>query len=186
MIETAREGWSDLHPFDQLKEIERRSLGAEALDSRGDASVAVFTGLAFRLGSARLVAPMNEVDEVLRVPRCTRVPGAQSWVRGVANLRGTIVSVIDLGSFLGEPSVKEGPNARIIVVNNGGAPSGLLVNELVGMRHFYEDQAESQPPESGEQTDRYLTGAYRIEGTVWSVMSIPTLLADPRFAGASG
>lgn len=186
MIEAAREGWSDLHPFDQLKEIERLSLGADALDSRGGSSIPVFTGLAFRLGSARLVASMNEVDEVLRVPRFTRVPGAQSWVRGVANLRGSIVSVIDLAVFLGEPSVKEGPNARIIIVNGGGVPSGLLVHELAGMRHFYADQADSQPTTLGERTGRYLTGAYRIDGTVWSVMSIPQLLADPRFAGASG
>jgi len=54
------------------------------------------------------------------------------------------------------------------------------------MRHFYADQAESRPSDAGARIGQYLTGAYRFDGIIWRVISIPKLLADPRFAGGSG
>jgi twitching motility protein PilI len=56
----------------------------------------------FRLGSERFVVPRDEVREVLMVPPAiTRVPGAKSWVRGLANVRGHLLPLVDLREFLG-------------------------------------------------------------------------------------
>ncbi len=176
----------DCHPFDALKEIERRSLGADALDAAGTASTPALTGLAFRLGGTRIVVPMNAVDEILRVPHLTRVPGARPWVRGVANLRGMILTVIDLAAFFDLPTAKNGVDARVLVTNEGAVPSGLLVSELVGMRHFFADQAEPLDADHEGRLGRFLTGAYRADGAVWQIISVPRLLKDSRFAGATG
>ena len=58
-----------------------------------------WSGIGFRLGEHWYVAPMGEVSEVLHEPRFTQLPGVRPWVKGVANLRGRLLPIIDLSGF---------------------------------------------------------------------------------------
>ena len=83
--------------------MERRSRAAAAgALGGGDVSLEEWVGVGFRLGTERFLVPRGEVREVLMVPPAiTRVPGAKSWVRGLANVRGHLLPVVDLKEFLG-------------------------------------------------------------------------------------
>src|ERR1700760_1565499 len=61
-----------------------------------------WSGIGFRLGEHWYVAPMGEVSEVLHEPRFTQLPGVKSWVKGVANLRGRLLPMMDLGGFFSD------------------------------------------------------------------------------------
>src|SRR3546814_12949740 len=87
-----------LTAFELLLQIDRRCrlLGADlpSPPTHGDS----WSGIGFRLGEHWYVAPMGEVSEVLHEPRYTHLPGVKPWVRGVANLRGRLLPLMDLRS----------------------------------------------------------------------------------------
>ncbi len=90
------------HPFDLLVEMERRSKAALAGELGADVDVQEWVGIGFRLGAERFIVGRDEVREVLMVPSTvTRVPGAKTWIRGLANVRGHLLPVVDLRSLPG-------------------------------------------------------------------------------------
>jgi purine-binding chemotaxis protein CheW len=70
------------------------------------------------------------VREVLRVGSITRVPQAPPPVRGVTNLRGRVLAVVDLGVSAGGAAVEVGDDSRIVVVESQGRSIGLLVDRV--------------------------------------------------------
>ncbi|MDO5506697.1 MAG: chemotaxis protein CheW, partial [Pseudoxanthomonas suwonensis] len=86
--------------FAVLADYERRSLAhvaglPEQLEAPG-----LWRGVGFRVGGARLASRFEEVIEILPLPVLTHVPGGQSWLLGVANIRGNLMPVVDLRQFL--------------------------------------------------------------------------------------
>ncbi|MGH8445266.1 MAG: chemotaxis protein CheW, partial [Solimonas sp.] len=89
-------------PFAILERLEER-LQAARLDASGSGQSHSWTGLGFRLGAHWFVAPREDVREVIAPPRVTRVPNAQAWVGGLANVRGELLAIIDLPRFFDLP-----------------------------------------------------------------------------------
>lgn len=65
-----------------------------------DNEVNRWSGIAFEIMGQYFVAPLGEVSEVIYPPKCTPVPNTHAWVRGVANIRGRLLSVSDLTHYL--------------------------------------------------------------------------------------
>lgn len=82
----------------------------------------------FQVGRETYGAPITSLHEIVRVPEITVVPDAPNYVEGVINLRGKIVSVIDLRKRFGEKSVASSKRNRILVVESNGKLSGLIVD----------------------------------------------------------
>jgi purine-binding chemotaxis protein CheW len=103
--------------------------------------------LAVRLGSAEFGIPAGQVREVLRPPPVTRVPFAPRGVRGVAQVRGTVLAVVDLGTRLGMAPVA-GAGRMVVVWARGREAVGLLVDRVVGLMEDGGD--EELPPDEAE------------------------------------
>lgn len=82
----------------------------------------------FQVGRETYGAPITSLHEIVRVPEITVVPDAPNYVEGVINLRGKIVSVIDLRKRFGEKTISSTRRNRILVVENNGRLSGLIVD----------------------------------------------------------
>ena len=63
-----------------------------------------WTGVGFTLSGENFLAPIGEVAEVLKVPRYTLVPGVESWMKGLANVRGRLLPISDMMMFMGRKS----------------------------------------------------------------------------------
>jgi purine-binding chemotaxis protein CheW len=85
---------------------------------------------------------MDSVAEVGRPPSLTRVPGLPGWLAGVANWRGRVLSVIDLRSLLTAAALPLDRRARLVVLNRGGVPVGLLTEGVEGTHDLDEEQIE--------------------------------------------
>ncbi len=169
-------------PYELLLEVERRARAAQAGQIRDAQSGAEWVGVAFRLGAETFLVAREETREVMSVPIfLTRVPGARPWIRGLANLRGQLLPVIDLRAFLGGGAAPIGRNARILVVNSRDVPAGLLVDEVLGFRRFMDSEFTSQPPTTMLNCDRYLAGAFRRSGEVAPVFGLSALLESNEF-----
>ena len=82
----------------------------------------------FRVGRETYGVPITALHEIVRVPEITAVPDAPDYVEGVINLRGKIVSVIDLRKRFGQPAPSHQRQNRILVVEHKGRLSGMIVD----------------------------------------------------------
>jgi twitching motility protein PilI len=103
-----------------------------------------WSGIGFRLGEHWYVAPMGEISEVLHEPRFTQLPGVKPWVKGVANLRGRLLPMMDLVGFFSDKEPGHEPSARrkqrrVLVVEHNDVFAGLIVDEVFGLQHFAQD-----------------------------------------------
>ena len=134
-----------------------------------------WSGIGFRLGEDWYVAPMGEVSEVLHEPRFTQLPGVKPWVKGVANLRGRLLPIMDLYGFFGHEVSAARKQRRVLVVEHDEVFAGLLVDEVFGLQHFAQDSLESADQWSGPMS-AFVKGRFQREQT-WQVFS-PFALAQ--------
>ena len=116
--------------------------------------------LAFESGSLAYLARLGDTSEVLPLPELTPVPLTRTWMLGLANVRGRLVSVVDFSAFLGEPATVITPQARLVVLaERFGSHAGLLVARVLGLRSI-EALQKREDWAAGE----WLGGLYRQTG----------------------
>ncbi len=137
-------------------------------------------------GELYLVA-REEAREVLGVPApLTRVPGAKSWILGLANVRGQLLPIIDLRAYLGAGATPASRTARIIVVNHRDIPAGLRGGRgarLPPLRRCGVHRARC--PRRSCNCGRYVAGSFRRGTEQWPVLGLRSLLEDASFLEAS-
>jgi twitching motility protein PilI len=173
-------------PFELLKELEKRSRTVAANSVAEADTAAEWVGVAFRMGGETFLVAREETREVLGYPAVvTRIPGAKSWVKGLANVRGQLLPMLDLRQFLGSAATSSGRNTRVIVVNHRDIPAGLMVDEVLGFRRFAETEFNADAPPTVIRCDAYLAGAFRRGGEVWPVLNLKTLVESQSFLAAA-
>ncbi|MCG8315514.1 MAG: chemotaxis protein CheW [Pseudomonadales bacterium] len=172
---------SDSPAFNKLVDIEKRSRQFACDLPQQVAAKTMWSGVGFSLAGNRYVVPMKEIAEILHVPRFTQVPGVQSWVKGVANVRGRLMPVLDLMGFLNRVSDYPLKRRRLLVIERGELYSGLVVDAVLGMQHFAVDSFTSELPGSYQMTRPYLKGGYLKGDDAWAIFSLHELAQDPNF-----
>jgi twitching motility protein PilI len=173
-------------PFELLKELEKRSRSVAAANVTETDAGQEWVGVAFRMGGETFLVAREETREVLGYPAVvTRIPGAKSWVKGLANVRGALMPMLDLRQFLGSGATTSGRNTRIVVVNHRDVPAGLMVDEVLGFRRFAETEFNAEAPPTVIRCDSYLAGAFRRGGEVWPVLSLKSLVESQSFLQAA-
>ena len=167
--------------FELLLEIDRRCRArASGLPVREVRSQR-WSGIAFRMSDRWYVAPMAEVAEVLPEPRMTAMPGVRPWVRGVANLRGRLLPVIDLCGFFAYELSATRKQRRVLVVDHASLFAGLMVDEVLGLQHFPLGSLElARPAMTARGLDACLQGHFQRERN-WAVFSPFALTQMPGF-----
>ncbi len=175
------------HPFDILLQLDQRirerapaaAAGAQLSEIRGQ--------LAARLGSWNLLFSMDDVAEIIPIPRSiTRVPGVKRWLLGIANLRGKVISVSDLRDFVTGRSTMQLPGSQLVIVRSGEWDYGLLVDEVIGMRHFGTQHRLPTLDAVEESLRPYITDAFWSDSCCWMVFNTRKLLAGAEFLNAAG
>lgn len=159
---------------------------AQALPAQVDASPR-WSGIGFSLLGCRFVAPLGQISEMLEVPNYTKLPGVQSWVVGLANVRGRLLPLFDMSQYLGGKATSQRKQHRVLVIDSNNFYSGLIVDQAYGMQHFtsevYSEQLDSAIP---EVVKPLVNGTYEdASGFNWSVLHVPALLDDPHFANVA-
>lgn len=172
-------------PFLVLADYEQRSLAhvaglPEQLDAPG-----LWRGVAYRVGSRRLASGFDEVLEILPMPPVTHVPGSTPWMLGVANVRGTLLPVVDLKQFLeGERTVLQ-EKQRVLVVQQPGGAVAVTIDELYGQRSFVDAQSVDATEIADGRYAYFVDRAYRFDGKDWGVFSLSLLARTPEFRQAA-
>ncbi len=167
--------------FRLLADMEARSRGHAAGLPQQQEQEEAWEGVVFGVGDTRLVVATGEVVEILNYPSgVSQIPGAKPWMRGIANIRGNILPIIDLQAFFGGPATVATRRSRVLVFNQGDGLVGLLVGEMVGMRRF-DQMARTGKREAAGRVGRYVVSGFEQDGTYWPVFSMQGLAQDPAF-----
>jgi twitching motility protein PilI len=168
--------------FSVLQELANRSWRfAQRLPNQAD-TTPQWSGIGFSLLGFQFVAPMAKVAEILEVPNFTHLPNVKSWVKGVANIRGRLLPILDMGEFLGGHLASHKKSQRILVLDTDTLYSGLWVDGVYGMQHFAVDsELESLPLILPESVRAYVSGGFQHGETPWFVFNPTALIEDRTF-----
>lgn len=168
-----------------LRDIQHRSLQSAANASQLDSLHGTWTAIGFRVAQENLLLPLSEAREVFTVPsQICPVPHAQPWVFGIANLRGELLPLFDLKYFLYGQPTKVNKRSRIVVTNNTKLYSGLLLDEVFGLKHF-QQEPEIKVTATETVISPYITGSISQQEMHWDIFSFNKLAADKRFLNAA-
>ncbi len=136
--------------------------------------------MGFRVAGAPLVVPLEEVRELVYYPRTTPIPGCRTWLKGVANIRGRLMTVVDLGDFLTGSASPVRARSRVLGVRSEEVPVGLLLEHFAGLRHLRPgpEQAAAAPP---RWLAPYTRGVVRDQEGDWHLLDLERLLQSPEF-----
>jgi purine-binding chemotaxis protein CheW len=149
---------------------------AGEIEQEAEAQEATEAWVTFLAADQSYALPVEEVQEVLRVGHITRVPQSPSAVRGVTNLRGRVLAVIDLPLRFGFAPCLLDDFARILVVRHQGRPVGLLVDRIQPMAQVLPSTIEApEDVDSLEQRD-LLRGIAKLEDRLVALLSLPQVL----------
>ena len=146
---------------------------------REDLSV-VTTGsqdfVTIKLDGQTLGIPVLAVHDVLNAQQITKIPRSQDWVSGVLNLRGRIVTAIDLRRRLGLPPLEDGKKSMSVVVEHNEEPYSLQI-DTVGEVLSLDDQLFERNPVTLDPRWREVSrGIYRLEGELLPILDVDRLL----------
>ncbi len=172
-------------PFDLLLDLEQRTIKGSAGLPTLDRVASEWVGVGFRIGDSKLIAPMSEVKEILDLPEYTTVPGVKSWIVGVANVRGSLLPIMDMKGYLLGEDIKQRHKGRVIVIDYKGFNTGLVVEEVYGLRHFRESDVTTETPDVHESISPYIERTFAQDDERWPVIDFNEMTQDERFAHAS-
>jgi purine-binding chemotaxis protein CheW len=132
----------------------------------------------FYIGDSLCGMDILKVQEINKLLEMTEVPLAPDYVRGILNLRGQIVTVIDLGSKLNLSETATTGETRNVIVNSNGEYIGLLVDKIGDVERTAEDKIESPPANIGKIQGRYFEGVYKKEKSLIGILNVEEILKD--------
>ncbi|MBI4846863.1 MAG: chemotaxis protein CheW [Candidatus Omnitrophica bacterium] len=113
----------------------------------------------FKIGDEEFGVEINQVREIVKLVSITRMPKAPVFIEGVVNLRGQIITVIDLAKRLDLPSTGRTEATRIMVVEVGDNTVGMIVDSVSEVLRLSTDEIEETPPLIDSQVHaQYLRG----------------------------
>lgn len=143
----------------------------ESRTERGEQTFVTLT-----VGEQLFGIPVLTVRDILGPQQITRIPLAMPEVAGSLNLRGRIVTAIDLRRRLGLGFVQPGSRPMSVVVEQGGELYSLLVDQVGEVLSLPADQFEANPPTLDPRWRDFSAGIYRLKGKLLAVLDVEHLL----------
>lgn len=132
----------------------------------------------FYVGSALCGIDINIIQEMNKQMEMTRVPQAPPYVLGIMNLRGRIVTIIDLGRKLGLSPSKVTETSRIIIVNSRDENIGLLVDKITDVVTAKWEDVEPTPANIKGVKGKYFQGVYKSAKDLIAILNVEDVLID--------
>ena len=132
----------------------------------------------FRVGKALCGIDILNIQEINKHFEVTTVPQAADYVVGVLNLRGRIVTILDLGKKLGLSEIQANKNNRNIIVRSQEEHIGLMVDSISDVVTADLDKIEPSPSNIGGLKGKYFQGVLKTETSLIGILDIEEVLKD--------
>jgi purine-binding chemotaxis protein CheW len=139
----------------------------------------------FRLKDETYGINVMQVQEVLRVSEIAPVPGAPSYVLGIINLRGNVVTVIDTRTRFGLPTTDLDDASRIVIIESDQQVVGILVDSVAEVVELRQSEIDSAPNVGNDESSRYIQGVASRDDDLLIVVDLNKLLTDEEWSEVS-
>ncbi len=131
----------------------------------------------FYIGDALCGMDILKVQEINKLMQMTKVPQAPEYVLGILNLRGQIVTIIDLGKKLGLGETDISQDPRNIIVNSAGGHVGLLVRKISDVVTADMEKAERAPANMSGIQGEFFTGVFKTDSNLIGILNVDKVLS---------
>ncbi|HEY8501006.1 MAG TPA: chemotaxis protein CheW [Clostridia bacterium] len=132
----------------------------------------------FRLDTEEYGADINKVTIIERTMNITRVPMTPPYIKGVINLRGEIIPVMDLRLRLGLDEIDGNDDTRIIILNVDNVAFGIIVDSVSEVMQFEDIQIESVGNIISDKALDYISGVAKAKEKLITIINLEKLIAD--------
>jgi purine-binding chemotaxis protein CheW len=147
--------------------------GASHAQRRGDASGTIQV-VSFRLANEEYGIEITKVQEIILVGEVTRVPQTSAYIKGLINLRSTVIPIVDLRLRFGMPEEPTNDETRIMVMNVAGKTIGIVVDAVSEVLRIAHDQVAPPPPTVSGLGRDYLTGLAKLDKRMLILLDVDT------------
>jgi purine-binding chemotaxis protein CheW len=138
--------------------------------------------VSFRLGQEEYGVEIIKVQEIILLGEITRVPQTPPFIRGLINLRSTVIPVVDLRLRFNMPEQTPTEETRIMIVNVSGKTIGLIVDAVNEVLRVSHENIAPPPPTVSGMGKEYLTGLAKLEKRLLILLDLDRILMDPAHA----
>lgn len=131
----------------------------------------------FYIGDALCGMDILKVQEINKLMQMTKVPQAPDYVLGILNLRGQIVTILDLGRKLGLGETDISQDPRNIIVNSAGGHVGLLVRRISDVVTADMEKRERAPANMSGIQGEFFTGVYKTNDNLIGILDVDKVLS---------
>jgi twitching motility protein PilI len=141
----------------------------------------LWRGIAFLVDQWRLLVPLEMITDVVECGRITAVPRTKDWLRGVANVRGTLYSITDLACFLGRAPMTSETDGTLLVLNDKDLRCAMLVADVFGLKSFDEEQHVADSASLDAIIRPYVSRTFKEDDQLWAVFDAHRLISADAF-----
>lgn len=134
--------------------------------------------VSFRLANEEYGIEITKVQEIILVGEITRVPQTAAYIKGLINLRSTVIPIVDLRLRFGMTEEAYTDETRIMVMNVGGKTIGIVVDAVSEVLRISKDQVAPPPPTIAGLGRDYLTGLAKLDKRLLILLDVDRLLSD--------
>lgn len=134
--------------------------------------------VSFRLEREVYGVAVAQVQEIILPGEITRLPQTPEYLRGLINLRSTVIPVIDLRLRFGLPAGETTDETRIMVINVSGKTIGLIVDAVNAVLRISREAIVPPPPTVAGLAREYLTGLARLDNQVLILLDVDKILSE--------
>mgnify|MGYP002622584896 CR=1 FL=1 len=134
--------------------------------------------VSFQLAQEEYGIEITKVQEIILMGEITRVPQTPQYIKGLINLRSTVIPIVDLRLRFGLPEQKRTDETRIMVINVAGKTIGIIVDAVSEVLRISQEQIAPPPPTVAGLGEEYLIGLAKLENRLLILLDIDGILAE--------
>ena len=134
--------------------------------------------IAFRIGEQEFCVDIMSVREIRGWTPATPLPRAPGYMKGVINLRGAVLPIIDLGARFGLRTSEPSERHVIMVAHVGGRMVGLLVDAVSDIIQLTDEALQPTPDVASEQVKSFVKGLFALDGRLISLIELDRIVPE--------
>lgn len=150
----------------------------EARDANASQATGTLQLVSLQLGKEIYGIEITRVREIILITEITRIPQTPHYVKGLINLRSSVIPVIDLRALFGLPETEMTDESRIMVLQASGKTIGVVVDAVSEVLRVKEEQVSPPPPTVAGLGKEYLTGLVKLDKQLLILLNIDKILGE--------